>query len=544
VGGGYVGLVSNAGGTQTFCVTAVHPSPYKPNGGGRGLVTVAPGVGKLSSAGMGGFGGLAGSVSYDFGRVGQDVSAIEYVFPHRRAVVARIENGWYIVLWPGSGRTNRPTSVRVTTSSGTVTSPPPGLRCSRSPSSCRFVSAAPTSARTTTTPPPRVTSSAEGNGLTLKQLLANFAILNRSQSAADRNWKPPCDCGSTVQIHDLTRLAAKLPNDNRVFLDVKRYVDGGSYLLSLNIVGRNGNTTSESYGSNTQYSINPLSTGRSAGPGQSPLHPSHNSQVFAAIVPDGVATVQWTIAVSCPKVASRLGARCPAPGSQTVTVPVSNNVAARMLPGIDSDPFFAHVMKVVWRSQSGRVITSFNGYGNLPAPPLLNGQINTGTRRILSATAIADAPIGEPSAKAIQTLTKLVGAPESNVAVSSCGIDHETVWSSPTVADPLTLYERGGRFVGYRYGAPPSQIGMVQGPGVVLTTNTGLTLATRISTARHLYPRGFSTKSSPKLGSWTITSGTTKLYGYALPNYYPARTVAGGDPIATVSAGNTGCQQQ
>jgi hypothetical protein len=551
VGGGYVGLISDAGGTQTFCVTAVRPNGYTPGGEGQGPATVAPGTDKLNSAGMGGFGALAGSLSYDFGRAGRNVSAVEYVFPHRRAVRGIVENGWYIALWPGDARTNEPASVRVTTRSGTISSPPPGLQCTRNPSSCAFVSQPRAPARTTPSPPPRTVSNPVGASLTLKQLLANFAILRRHQSAAGRNWKPPCDCGSTVQVRDLTRLAVNLPNDNRVFLDVKRVLAGssfnlaaGSYLLSLDIVNRDGNSSSASFDSNGQYLIHPLSIGRFAGRGQSPLHPPRDSQVFASIVPDGVATVTWTVTVRCPKIASRFGAKCPATGSQAVTVPVTNNVAARMLPGVDSDPFYANVSRVVWRSRNGRVITSFNGYGNLPAPPFLSGQINSGTRRILSATGVAGAAIGEASAKAVQTLTSLIGAPAENVSVSGCGIDLETVWSSPSVADPLTLYQRAGRLVGYQYGAPPSQIGLVQGPGAVLATIGGLTLNTHISRARQLYPSGFATTSSPNLGRWTLTVGTAKLYGYAIPNYYPAHTVAGNDPVATIDAGNTGCQHQ
>ena len=31
-----------------------------------------------------------------------------------------------------------------------------------------------------------------------------------------------------------------------------------------------------------------------------------------------------------------------------------------MLPGIDGDPFYAHVFKVVWLSQNGRVIRSIS----------------------------------------------------------------------------------------------------------------------------------------------------------------------------------------
>ena len=204
------------------------------------------------------------------------------------------------------------------------------------------------------------------NAPALKHLLANLAILRRPQSAADRSWKPPCDCGSTVQVRNLTRLATTLPNDTRVFLDVKQAIGGGgqtlapgSYILSLNIVARNGNSTSESVNPNGQSAAYPLST-RGFERAGGPLQPAASSQAFASVVPDGVATVKWTVSVRCPKVATSLGGHCPKQGTQTVTVPVTNNVAARMLPGIDSDPFYARVSKVVWLSQNGRVIQSIN----------------------------------------------------------------------------------------------------------------------------------------------------------------------------------------
>jgi hypothetical protein len=167
-------------------------------------------------------------------------------------------------------------------------------------------------------------------------------------------------------VRNLTRLASRLPNNTRVFLDVKQAIAGGgqtlpprSYILSLNIVAGNGNSTSASINPNGQNSAYPLSP-RGFSRGRGPLQPAANPQAFASVVPDGVATVKWTIVFRCPKVATRLGGHCPKPGTQTVTVPVTNNVAAQMLPGIDSDPFYAHVSKVVWLSHNGRVIRSIN----------------------------------------------------------------------------------------------------------------------------------------------------------------------------------------
>jgi hypothetical protein len=169
---GYVGLIANAGGDQSFCVTAVHPSGYLPDGGGEGFPTVVPGNDKLSDAGAGGFGALEGSVSYDFGRAGRDVSAIEFVFPHGNGVKAMVEHGWYLALWPGAARSNAPTSVRVTTRSGIVISPMSGPKCQRDTSACVFVSQPPAPRERVTTTAPLAVSNPLGTVPTLPQLLA------------------------------------------------------------------------------------------------------------------------------------------------------------------------------------------------------------------------------------------------------------------------------------------------------------------------------------------------------------------------------------
>lgn len=190
------------------------------------------------------------------------------------------------------------------------------------------------------------------------------------------------------------------------------------------------------------------------------------------------------------------------------------------------------------------MITAFGGYGNLAAPPFLAGQLNTGTRAILTGAGVAGALIGESTASAVRAITRALGpAAYTNADGTGCGVDQQTVWESPSTADPLTVYSRSGRIVGYQYGAGPNLIGMRQGPGAVLTTKNGLTLSMPISTAKRLYLRHLRTLSSPRLGRFDITGQSNPIHGYVLPNRYPATTVAAGDPIATIGAGNTGCPQ-
>ena len=553
VTGSSVGLIAVVDGREMSCVTAIRPTGYTPGGGSEGPVEPSPAANKITGAGWGTFGALLGSISEDHGRVGPNVSSVEFVFAHHRGVKARVENGWYLALQPVTSgalpRITEPTSVLVSTSSGTVSSPMPGAQCNREPRVCAFAKERlPVTPRRPPARVPTSRSSQIATGPSLRQLLANFAILRRHQTAADRSWKPPCDCGTTVQVKTLTRLATTLPDGYRVFLDVKKATSTGSqfspgsYLLGLNLVSGSGDSAGETFGSNTQYSIYPVSTGRWRVPGRSPLYAPHGTQAFASVVPDRVTAVRWTVNVRCPKLASSHGVHCPRVGTQTFTVPVTNNIAARLLPGIDSDPFYADISKIVWLGRSGRVITAFDGYGNLAAPPFLAGHLNTGSRAILTGSGIAGAQIGEATTRAVKTIARLLGpATSTNLTSSGCGVDHETVWESPTTADPLTVYSHAGQFVGYQYGAAPNLIGMMQGPGAVLTTKAGLTLSMHISTAKRLYPSLVSTLSSPRLDRFSVPGQANRIYGYALPNTYPARAVSASDPIATIGAGNTGC---
>jgi len=126
-------------------MTAVPGSPYVPDGGSYDPFLFAyPGSDHLTLAG-GGFGGSKGAVGFHYGRVGRGVTAVAFIFRNHPAVKAVVHNGWYLAMWPeeasnmtltASARARsfaygtRPTSVLVTTRSGTITSPLPNARCS------------------------------------------------------------------------------------------------------------------------------------------------------------------------------------------------------------------------------------------------------------------------------------------------------------------------------------------------------------------------------------------------------------------------------
>jgi hypothetical protein len=57
---------------------------------------------------------------YAIGQAGSNVSAVTFKFANGKTVAARVKKGWYFAWWPWI---STPTSVTVTTSSGTTTSP-------------------------------------------------------------------------------------------------------------------------------------------------------------------------------------------------------------------------------------------------------------------------------------------------------------------------------------------------------------------------------------------------------------------------------------
>lgn len=82
-----------------------------------------------------GFPGSSNQETDVYGRAGSNVSAVTFELADGRAVEATVQNGWYFAWWPGEGW---PRSVRVTTSTGTYTSPMSVAACMSGKTSCVF----------------------------------------------------------------------------------------------------------------------------------------------------------------------------------------------------------------------------------------------------------------------------------------------------------------------------------------------------------------------------------------------------------------------
>lgn len=389
---------------------------------------------------------------------------------------------------------------------------------------------------------------------TLVDLKRNFAILRRAQTAADRRWQPNCDCGGAArQLSGLTRYVRSLPGGDRVFFDMEQFVTAGqdnlpagAYLMNIDLVEKDGNTSSSSFGPNTGFTVYPFDA-------------SGDLQLSA--VPDGVTSVTWRF------VCSGDPTRCARLHPRSVTVEVKHNLAEARVPGTNCSPTPTHrrqahggagssgrpplclrPTQTIWRT-NGHIIASFpEGQGNLAAPPFVTGGRGTRALRALHPHAVASARLGNSFAAAQRTLRALLGPPAvTDSKVPGCSGERATVWSSPATALPLTIYAHAGRFVGYLYGAPVSEVGLVRGPGPVLwTSGGGLTLGDTVGLARRKFGARFSAhaRRGPHAsgGTWQLTSADGILQGALLPIRYPMRTVTSANPIATIAAGHTSCR--
>lgn len=266
------------------------------------------------------------------------------------------------------------------------------------------------------TPKPAVTTTRAVP--TLAQLLANFAVLDRPQTAADRSWQPQSPANARV-LPRFTRLASTLPGGERIFLSVERFEKApagppaGSYSLDIDIVSANGADTSTNFGPNVNYTVIPLS---SPPPGL-PRRARAGTATWASIIPDGVTRVDWTFA--CPR-----AGRCHGQRPLTVAVPVHENVAAASIP---TTSLFCARSQVAcrawvastWYSAGGQVVASRSPATkhNLTAPPFIKTNptaplpATVAAQTVLGGDRVASARFDQPHAAVIRELKALLGTP-------------------------------------------------------------------------------------------------------------------------------------
>lgn len=390
---------------------------------------------------------------------------------------------------------------------------------------------------------------------TLGQLRANFAVLRRPQSAADRSWHPPCDCqrhGPGRRVVDYLvadqRLTDTLPGGDRVFLTVEhvRFPDqpAGSYSLAIWVVGPHGSLTSTNFGPNVNYTVVPLSSGS-----------GRTGLVFSGIVPDGVVSVRWTFAC-LPSPAS--GARCKYPGAVTATLPVRGNVAAARVPGAsDFCSGCRQWASTRWYDSHGQLVFSDDRTArtNLAAAPFVAAAASP-LRAVLSGGGIAGVRFGSLPGAALSALAAAFGPPSRGPApASACNHSQVYTWNGVDRAPghsvleaTLTVFLSRSALVGYSYGRQgdsarhyalmdPRTGRVLPRPG--LGTARGLTVGDTLADGRRLYGRAF-TPSSAQGGSWSVRVPGGRLAGFADGNVAHAH-LSLQSPISTIEAGAVGC---
>lgn len=393
-------------------------------------------------------------------------------------------------------------------------------------------------------PPPALTVRG-GSVPTLAQLLANFAVLRRPVTAADRSWPGPGGVGERLVIQ---RQAARLPNGDRVFLTVGRQVAGPPqarpYALSIYIVQPNGNASGTDFGPQVQYNVFPISSPVSGTRGSGPPRPG--TVTWAGLVPDGVSTVHWTFGCV-------VSGRCADRTRLTVVVPVVDNVASLTTVAGSGDCSTCRMpTSVSWYGPNGRPEFSFSTAlrRNLTVPPFVKEMppVPPVVRRVLQATGIAGVQFGASPPAVIRALTPLLGAPAGSGAGGGCGVTRSLVWpaasglsSQPRPASRLLAYFAGRRFVGYQYGDQKTRTAAdLSGAGVRLATAAGLQVGDTLSRGWALYGHTFLPLAAQG-GTWRA-DGTrphgVRGYVFDLPGHRPVDTR---NLVATIDAGDVGC---
>jgi hypothetical protein len=333
---------------------------------------------------------------------------------------------------------------------------------------------------------------------TLGWLLPHFEVLRRPQTAGDLVSQVQVRVYGGGVISSLTRVARTLPGGARVILTVSRQGGGGRVVLLLWVV-RGGQIGGEPYDADVGYTVSPGS-----------LAWNGRSEVWASLVPDGVARVRWVF----PR---QNGVRTHVyPRPLVIDVPVQGNVAAAE---VERSATWEPAV-VTWYDRAGRVLATFRERDPNQVLPPFPG---LATFDVLRAAGIAGVRFGVSSAVLARALRPMLGAPAGPYPQGQCNFDHELLWPG------LTVNLARGRFVGYTY-AP-----VRRGQRAILDGDGNLRVGEPVSAVRARYGATFTTTAAQG-GAWALRTRHGRLAG--LLSEPPARA---GARIATISAGVLGC---
>lgn len=398
--------------------------------------------------------------------------------------------------------------------------------------------------RSTTAPPAAL---AYGE-LTLPDLRAHFAVLRHAATAADTPPAPllasmrsaiPGEDPTTAVVPGaprLIRLARTLPDGTRVYLAAmpvrsRRHAFDGGYELWLWVLDRGGGSTGQAFGPR-DYIVNPLAEQAASGFTQ-----------LVGLIPDGVQRIQWTF---CAAEASGCAARG---RSSSVQRAVSGNIAAATAPAGCAHVAGQCMLQVAWYGAGGRVVARFGQdvFQDLPAPPFIGADSATGpvlatpmsarAAAVLQGDGIAGYRFGAAASAIVPGLQLWTGLSSGAYQQGQgCGVQAQIVFTphylGSLVASRLSLFIRGGRFVGYQYGTEaPAAVDRRQPDR--LTTAARLGIGDTLTRGQRLYGSSFRL-SSAQGGSWSVRTASGVLDGFASGATSRAR-------VLSIDAGDVGC---
>ena len=401
-----------------------------------------------------------------------------------------------------------------------------------------------------------LTSETAGSVPTLAQLKANFAVLRRPQTAADRfAAQYICHaCGARV-LPGLTRLARTLPDGTKVFLNVwhlqiaEQGQPAGSYALHEDVIGGTpildpGSLKDTTFGAGSDYTVMP-----------STIEIQGRAPVWTGIVPDGVTSVRWTF--TCPPAPRNHCRQRGLLAPVTADASVIGNIAGAQVAGTGgSGAVIRAPTQADWYTGRGYQVASFPRSDRLTRAPFFAPQLigrppsTTRPPRLeLTGAGLRSVPFGATPRRLERLLAPVLGRPDGGYrAVSDCGVDHELSW--PILLNPITgqiqsaeqleLFFAHDRFVGYQYGGNPLS---ARNAGAHLRigarTARGLAVGDTLTVGQRLYGHDF-TISSAQGGTWRARTSDGPLSGYAFGNPKHG-DVSPRSLVSSIDAGDVGC---
>ena len=286
--------------------------------------------------------------------------------------------------------------------------------------------------------------------LSVARFRADFAVLQRPPTVADRSWQQPTIASSYPEekllraVPGSTRLATTLANGSRVFLTIDRFLwtDQGNPRHPYDCYGHDLVVSLVAGG----RAVGHFEWGSAASPAGEdanvPLRSTVGSATWITLVSNPVRSVRWVFPRQNQNRTHLF------PRALTVVVPVSGNVAAARVPR--NQGFFPYSVK--WLGARGRTIASKIyplGYGVSGPNAVLPTEAKITSRPardLLTAGGIDGVSFGASTATVDAIFEHLYGKPDiAGMAVDACGADQVLEWGS------LGLFFDNGGFVGYAY---------------------------------------------------------------------------------------------